>query len=819
MAITAVTGDIGAGKSTVSKLLAEKLSCERLDADALVSQIWTRSEVKEFFTQRWGSKILDESGNIVKSEISRIIFTDQDEYNFCNKIIHALVMSELKEESERHERLVIEIPLLPEAGRPNWLNYAVYVTADFDLRLQRCMTQRGWDINELLRRERLLLPHDKRIACSDYIISNNGSLADLEEQAALFMKFVGRPYPAPPLIRGRRKTGDKSLMNNNSNSNKSEVPERINIPDNFKWDLEAIYKDFDEWQKAFDDVQAKIEGLKKFAGRLGEGSQTLLEFIRAEEAASLEMNKLYSYANMKSHEDMRESKPMELAGMAESLLVKYSSAVAFFEPEILSLPDDYINECIKKEHELTRYEFFFRKLLREREHILPHDLEILLAKTGELTSVPENAFRLLTDADMKFPDIQDESGNRTELTEERWYRFSRSQNREVRRSAFMGIHGTYDKFRNSIAALYSGSVKGDIFYSQARKYKNSLDMALFGENVPEAVYNHVVDTAREYSPRLMHRLIALRKKILGLDELHFYDINAPLCEEPKGEFAFDDAVELAIKALAPLGEDYVNNFRKGINERWIDIYENKGKRKGAYSWGAYGTKPYVLLNYDGTLHDVFTLVHEMGHSLHSYYSKTNQPQVYADYTILLAEVASTTNEALLLEYLLRNSNSINEKKWLLNYYYDMVRTTFFRQAMFADFERQTHSYSEDGGVLTPDYLCTLWGNLNAQYYGPDMTIDPELCAEWARIPHFYSAFYVYKYVTGFTAANAFASAILNHEENAVSRYLKFLQSGGSDYSLNILRRAGVDLTSPEPFERTMKFFEARLNEGASLWEK
>lgn len=595
----------------------------------------------------------------------------------------------------------------------------------------------------------------------------------------------------------------------------NEVPERKDIPENLRWNLEAIYPTFDDWQKAFDETAANIDTLRSYEGRLGEGSGILLEFIKAEEEASLELEKLYVYTTMKSHEDLRESKPMELAGLAESLTVKYSAALAFFEPEILALPHDYINDCIKNEHELTRYEFFFRKLLRESEHILPHEQEVLLAKAGEIRSVPENAFTLLTDADMTFPDITDDDGNTSELTEERWYRFSRSRNRQVRHDAFMGIYGTYAKYKNSIAAMYAGSVKGDIFYSQARHYKSSLDMALFAENVPEDVYSHVVVTARTYSQPLMHRLVALRKKVSGLSDFHFYDLNAPMTADPETRIDFPDAVDLAVKALAPLGDEYLADFKKGIDSRWIDIYENKGKRKGAYSWGSYGTHPYVLLNYDGTIHDVFTLVHEMGHSMHSYYSRRTQPQVYADYTILLAEVASTTNEALLLEYLLKNSPSPENRKWLLNYYFDMVRTTFFRQAMFAEFERETHSYAESGGVLTPDYLCELWRKLNAHCYGPDMVIDPELCAEWARIPHFYTAFYVYKYVTGFTAANAFASSILSGEEKAVERYLRFLQSGGNDYSLNILRRAGVDLTSNEPFERTMKFFEERLD----AWEK
>ena len=600
------------------------------------------------------------------------------------------------------------------------------------------------------------------------------------------------------------------------NMNSKEVPERKNIPAEFKWDLEAIYKTFDDWQKSFNEVKTKIDALKNYSGRLGEGADTLLAFIKDDEAISLELNKLYVYANMKSHEDLRESKPMELAGLAENLLVQYSTTAAFFEPEILALPKDYINNCIKNNHELTQYEFFFRKLLREREHILSPEIEYLLAKTGEISSVPDNAFTLLTDADMKFQDIQDDDGNLTELTEERWYKFSRSLNREVRRNAFIGIYGTYEKFKNSIAALYSGSVKGDIFYSQARKYNNSLDMALFAENVPECVYNHVVETAKEYAP-LMHKLISLRKKVLNLDEFHFYDLNVPISQEPSDDIKFNDAVDLAVKALAPLGDDYIANFKRGISQNWIDIYENKGKRKGAYSWGSYGTHPYVLLNYNGTLRDVFTLVHEMGHSLHSFYSRSNQPQVYADYTILLAEVASTTNEALLLEYMLNNASSQENKKWLLNYYYDMVRTTFYRQAMFAEFERETHKHAESGQILTPDYMCNLWEELNNLCYGPDMKIDKELCSEWARIPHFYTAFYVYKYVTGFTAASAFASSIINNEDGAVNRYLKFLQSGGSDYSLNILRRAGVDLTEREPFERTMKMFESRLNEGIKAW--
>ncbi len=602
---------------------------------------------------------------------------------------------------------------------------------------------------------------------------------------------------------------------NNSNSNSGSVPERSEIAESDRWNLEAIYTSFDEWEKVFNDVSQKIKSLAEYSGKLHEGAEVLLKFLKDDEAVSLELGKLYVYANMKSHEDLRLTKPMELAGRAEKLMTDYSAAVAFFQPEILSLNEDDLNKWLD-DKDLKLYKFFISQILREREHILSHEEETLLARAGELSSVPENAFNLLTNADLKFPFIKDENGVDVELTEERWYRLSRSPDRDVRKNAFTGIHGTYEKFKNAIGALYSGSVKGDLFYANARKYKDSLESALFGDNVPENVYNNVVDTAEKFSP-LMHRLVALRRRALNLDELHYYDLNVPISDEPVDDnIKYTQACEMVLNALAPLGEDYIKNFKKGLSERWIDVYENQGKRKGAYSWGSYGTHPYVLLNYNGTLRDVFTLAHEMGHSLHSFYSHSNQPQVYSEYTILLAEVASTTNEALLLGYLLSNAKSQDDKKWLLNYYYDMVRTTFFRQAMFADFERRTHKHAEDGGVLTPEYMGDLWRELNQKCYG-DMVIDPELCVEWARIPHFYTAFYVYKYVTGFTAANAFASAILNKEEGAVDRYLEFLKSGGSDFSLNILKRAGVDLASSEPFERAMKLFSDRLDEGEKLW--
>ena len=606
-----------------------------------------------------------------------------------------------------------------------------------------------------------------------------------------------------------------------SSASEGKIPERSEIDTKYKWDLEAIYPSAEAWEKAFSDLQPKLDALASFRGKVGASAPALLEFLREEEAVSKELGKLYVYANMKSHEDLRVTRHQELTDKTENLMMRHGAVTSFFRPEILSMPDGQLRRFVEENAELKLYDFYFSEMLREKEHVLSEREEELLARTHEIGSVAQSAFTMLTDADIKFPVIKNEDGRDVELTEERYYKLSRSKNRNVRKAAFEGIHDTYGKYKNAIGTLYAGSVKGDIFYSKARKYENSLDMALFADNVPETVYDNVVKTANRHAP-LLHDYMALRKRALKLDEVHMYDLNVPLSDEPLTDVSYEDAFEMVTEALAPLGTDYVNNLKRGFSERWIDVCENQGKRKGAYSWGSYGTRPYVLLNYNGTLRDVFTIAHEMGHSLHSWYAHAAQPQVYADYTILLAEVASTTNEALLLEYLLRKSTTEAESKWLLTYYFDMVRTTFFRQAMFAEYEQVTHRRAEEGEALTPVWLSGLWGELNAKYYGLGMTIDDPIRMEWARIPHFYTAFYVYKYVTGFTAAGAFSSAILHEGGSAADnpareRYLTFLKSGSSDFSLEILKKTGVDLTSPRPFEQTMATFREKLEEAKKLF--
>jgi len=628
------------------------------------------------------------------------------------------------------------------------------------------------------------------------------------------MKFSAKPYTCY----------DVAYEADTAGSGAGKVPERPDVNERYKWNLELIYPSLEAWEKAFSDVEAKLSALSAFSGKIY-NSAFLLSYLKNNEAVSEELGKLYVYANMKSHEDLRVTVYQGLADRAENLSMRYSAATSFFQPEILAMPDGCLQGFIDENEDLKRYDFYFKSLLKQKEHVLSKNEEELLAQTQEIGSVAHNAFTMLTDADMKFPVIRDVNGQDVELTEERYYKLSRSKSRDVRKAAFEGLLGTYGLYKNAFGALYSGSVKGDIFYSRARRYKNSLDAALFPDNVPESVYDNVVRTANEHLP-LLHEYMSLRKRALNLDELRLYDLNVPISEEPLSDVPYESALDMTASALTPLGDGYVADVRRGFSERWIDAYENQGKRKGAYSWGSYGTRPYVLLNYNGTLRDVFTVAHEMGHSLHTWYAHGSQPQVYADYTILLAEVASTTNEALLLEHLLAKSKEkpaskrAAEKKWLLAYYFDMVRTTFFRQAMFAEYERETHRRAESGGSLTPEWLCGLWGDLCAKYHGP-VVIDEAIKMEWARIPHFYSAFYVYKYVTGFTAAGAFANAILDGERTGDTsvrdRYMDFLKSGSSAYSLDILKKAGVDLESPEPFERTMSTFRSKLKEAKKLF--
>ena len=586
-----------------------------------------------------------------------------------------------------------------------------------------------------------------------------------------------------------------------------KVLSREEIQSEYKWNLELIYKSPSLWEKAYNKVKSDIAHISDYREKLND-KEKLIEFIRLEESISLELGKLIVYSHMKSHEDLRISKHQEYAARADVLSTSFAEATAFYAPEILRIPESVLKSFIDDDR-LKLYTFHFEELTHLKSHTLSPEQEELLARASEIARISDNTFSMFTDADMKFPTITDEDGDKIELTEERYYKLNRSKNRRVRKAAFKGLFETYSKYKNTFAALYQGSVRGDLFYSNSRKYESCLQASLHSDNVPLCVYDNVINCANEYA-HVLHDYMKLRKHVLKLKELHMYDLNIPLLEEPETDISYEEAVEIVIEGLKPLGNEYCKVLRRGINEKWVDVYESEGKRKGAYSWGSYGTSPYILLNYNGTLRDVFTLAHEMGHSLHSYWTHKTQPQVYGDYTIFLAEVASTTNEMLLIRYLLKNRPK--ERKWLLNYGLDMVRTTLFRQAMFAEFERTTHTMTENGDILTHESLCDLWKELNAKYYGPDMIIDNLIEIEWARIPHFYSAFYVYKYVTGFVSACSLSQQILEHGDEARAKYLNFLSKGGSNWPLDILKEAGVDLYSAAPFENAIKMFKSWLTE-------
>lgn len=595
---------------------------------------------------------------------------------------------------------------------------------------------------------------------------------------------------------------------------KGELPSRQDIESIYRWKLEHIYGTVEEWEQDYQRVEKGIQEFSRYRGNLSSSEELMANCLELEEDLGISMGKIFVFSNMKSHEDTSITDNQALADRAMSLMVRYSTATSFIVPEVNSLPEEILRGYMDSE-ELSEYRFFFENILRMKDHVLSPAEEEIMARTGEMAHAPENIFSMLTNADIKFPAVMDENGNKVELTEERYFSLIKAKDRKVRKSAFRALHRTYRKFENSLAAMYSSSVKTDIFSSQTRRYFSSLEAALDNNNIPADVYTNVIDTVNANLEPL-HEYVALRKRGLGVKKLHMYDLYVPIVEEFSRDIPYEKAVEMVLEGVAPMGEGYLELMKKGFNEGWVDIYENRGKRKGAYSWGSYGTHPYVLLNYNSTLRDVFTVAHEMGHALHSWFSHSNQPYIYGDYTIFLAEVASTTNEALLIEHLLSKSDDVEEKKYLLNYYLEQIRTTVYRQTLFAEFEKKTHELAENGQALTKDLMCGLWHELNERYYGPGITVDKDIDIEWARIPHFYSAFYVYQYVTGYAAATAFSRKILSGEPGARKGYLEFLKKGSSDYSINILKKAGVDMSVPAPLEQTIAVFRKKLAELDSL---
>jgi len=596
-------------------------------------------------------------------------------------------------------------------------------------------------------------------------------------------------------------------------SRMNHVPKRSETKPDHRWKLEDLFASQAEWDKEYNEAKELTKKVAAFQGKLADPLQ-LKACFELQDELSLHVERLYVYANMRHHEDTAEPVNMALADKSKKLSVETGEASSFITPEVLSLPDEALDQLIANP-ELAKYKFTLEEMRREKAHILSKSEESLLAQAGNISQAPNTIFSMLNNADLKFPKVKNENGEEIELTQGRYIQFLESKNRDVRREAFKAMYDTYGKMKNTLASTLSANVNKNIFYARARKYPSALEMSLYGDNIPKDVYTNLIGAIHKQLP-LMHRYMNLRKKLLKVDELHMYDLFAPLVEEFKMDITYDEAKATVLDSLKPLGDDYLSVLKQGFENGWIDVYENEGKRSGAYSWGAYGTHPYVLLNHKDNLNSMFTLTHEMGHALHSYYSDESQDYRDAQYTIFLAEVASTLNEALLMNYMLEKSTDPKEKMYLLTYYADQFRTTVFRQTMFAEFEMIIHEKAESGESLTPQELSKIYYDLNKLYYGDDMIVDQDIEMEWARIPHFYTSFYVYKYATGFSAATSFAKQILDEGAPAVDRYLGFLKSGGSDYSINILKKAGVDMSTPEPIEQAMSVFEDLIGQMEAL---
>lgn len=593
----------------------------------------------------------------------------------------------------------------------------------------------------------------------------------------------------------------------------SQLLKRSEVDEENTWKLEDMFTDQQQWDQSYSDLKQLVNKVSQFEGKL-HSAENVKAIFALEDEISYHVERLYVYAHLNHDQDTTNPTYQALSQKAKKLNVEIGEALSFITPEILSLPEQELDALIENP-DLSEYKFTLQEIKREKAHILTKTEEALLAQVGNLSQAPQHIFGMINNADLKFPKIKDELGNEVELTHGSYIQFLENPDRDVRRRAFKAVYETYGKQKNTIAATLSANVNKNMFYSRVRKYPSVLEMSLYGDNIPKDVYSNLIDTIHESLP-ILHRYMKLRKKLLGVDELHMYDLFAPLVEEYKWDIPYDEAKKLIIEGLQPLGDHYLNVLKDGFNNRWIDVYENEGKRTGAYSWGAYGTHPFVLLNHNDNLNSMFTLAHEMGHALHSYFSDENLKYRDAQYTIFLAEVASTTNEALLMDYLLKHATDPKQKLYLLTYYADQFRTTVFRQTMFAEFEKIIHERAEAGEALTPQELSSIYYDLNVKYHGKGMVVDQDIEMEWARIPHFYTSFYVYKYATGFSAATSFSKQILEEGQPAVDRYLSFLKSGGSDYSINILRKAGVDMSTPQPVREAMSVFEEVIEQMEQL---
>jgi len=595
----------------------------------------------------------------------------------------------------------------------------------------------------------------------------------------------------------------------------ASLPARSDVAQEFTWDLESIYPSAEAWDADFRALEQRLPELAAFEGKLGASAAQLAAGLKLRDDLEVTLGKLFSYAHMKRDEDTTQPAAQALYDRVVGLYARFSTAAAFFTPEIVALDPAEVERWLRDEPQLATYRFLLESTLRQKPHVRSVEVEALLAQSIEIGRGASNIYDMLQDADMTFPSIRDEQGNEVELTHGRYIPFQQSADRRVRKDAFEALYNTYSAYRNTIASSYATSVKGDVFYARAHNYSSAQEAAMDGENIPLDVYTNLIGTV-ESRLDLMQRYLRLRKRMLGLDELHMYDVYAHLVPSAKKVIPYGEAKDHILAAVGALGNDYRQAVDTGLRSRWVDVYETTGKSSGAYSSGSYATQPFILMNYQDNLDGVYTLAHELGHSMHSYYTRAAQPPVYADYSLFVAEVASITNEGLLTQHLLRQDMDLDTRKALVNNELEKYRGTLFRQTMFAHFELDTHRLVEAGEALTFDVLNRIYLELVSRYFAPECVVDDLIAFEWSRIPHFYRAFYVYQYATGVSAATALAKAILAEGQPAIDRYRHFLSAGGSDYPVNLLRAAGVDMSSPEPVRAALNHFEALLDQFEAL---
>ncbi len=595
------------------------------------------------------------------------------------------------------------------------------------------------------------------------------------------------------------------------------LPNRDQIDEKYKWNLKDIYESEDQWEKDFRWTNDNLIRYSEYKGKLGNSAKMLLECLKLDEEIGTKLERLSLYSMLAKDSDMRISKYHAMDDKIKNLYARALSESSFIKPEILRIDEQLLKKWIEENPDLKIYEHYFDDILREKPHTLDSEKESILALSSEIAHVPYNTYSIFTNADMKFPFVKDEFGNEIQMSHGRYYAAMYSKDRAFRERAFKAYLSPYKEYVNSLNSLFTGNLKANIFYAKVRKYKSAREAALSKNNIPLSVYDNLIETVnKNFAP--MYRWAKIKKELLGVNKLHPFDIYVTLFDQKyEKKYSYDEAVRIVLNSLEILGEDYISSLNRAFNGRWIDVYETVGKRSGAYSSGTtYGVHPYVMLNWTDLLNDVFTLAHEMGHNMHSYYSELTQPYHYANYSIFLAEVASTFNESLLLDYLIKNSNSKEEKLHLLERYLNNITSTFYRQVMFAEFEKIVYEKTESGDALTSEQLCDLYKSLFQKYWGPEMQVDEEESYTWSRVPHFYYNFYVFQYATGMAASETLARKVKTEGKEAVERYINFLKAGSSDYPINVLKKAGVDMNSPEPVLSVTKKMNSILDELESL---